>query len=277
MNKKRNQREYQLLQWYPSLPDDWEEGEKIEKVKNFNNYHSIDSSKFGSLPPDEVENNPKFWKEITRKDYQILSFTLNTNSKIFPIDEKQFSSVSNMNEYLNRINGNIHSVKRLIDNEIFTVGDIVKDSNNLNRVISKIKIYSESYPPLVGALQIFYSDGDYRLGFWDHIKDVQKREYKFTTQDGYKIYKGDQFYPVCIKDGFAFGYEPFTFCSQQWTKRPNQKDAFKYFKKKKNAKHWADFNRLEYSKKDINRAISYAIQNDSTINLYRFKKELNLE
>ena len=56
---------YRLKQWYPSLPCEWEIGDKVERWLNYDRYHV--PCKQETIPKDEVENNPDFWELIEEK------------------------------------------------------------------------------------------------------------------------------------------------------------------------------------------------------------------
>ena len=58
-------KKYKLMQRYPSLPCEWEIGDKVERWLNYDRYHV--PCKQETIPKDEVENNPDFWELIEEK------------------------------------------------------------------------------------------------------------------------------------------------------------------------------------------------------------------
>ena len=80
----------------------------------------------------------------------------------------------------------IHSIKRLSDGEIFTIGDKVVGYNNS---IAKIKTID-----LVGEISLNIGT-DKHEGF--SLKNLKKsKQPLFTTEDGVDIFEGDKFYYV---------------------------------------------------------------------------------
>ena len=83
-----------------------------------------------NLENDWIENYPEFWKLVVEKNYEILSVITNNNKFI----EKVYNQDAIIEPYWK-----IHSVKRLSDGEIFTIGD----KTNFG-LISKIVINNNS-------------------------------------------------------------------------------------------------------------------------------------
>lgn len=85
--------------------------------------------------------NPEYYEEVIERDYEILSFIANKNRKgitegdiislnkdnIFSGNSKDFIKISgSLSEALESDIWNIHSIKRLSDGEIFTIGDHIE-------------------------------------------------------------------------------------------------------------------------------------------------------
>ena len=83
-----------------------------------------------NLENDWIENYPEFWKLVVEKNYEILSVITNNNKFI----EKVYNQDATIEPYWK-----IHSVKRLSDGEIFTIGDKINCG-----LISKIVINNNS-------------------------------------------------------------------------------------------------------------------------------------
>lgn len=80
------------------------------------------------LDPADVEDNSEFFEEIIEKEYQILKIKTNSTRICDCIDYG--------NEYvtalLNSEHTSIYSIKRLSDNEVFSLGDELVDTFNRN-------------------------------------------------------------------------------------------------------------------------------------------------
>ena len=93
-----------------------------------------------NLENDWIENYPEFWKLVVEKDYEILS--LIEGKFIYPCDKYGEDFI---NQLFNTLGVSIHSVKRLSDGEIFTIGDKVIDGNIINEfelIDNKLKVWT---------------------------------------------------------------------------------------------------------------------------------------
>ena len=122
-----------------------------------------------NLENDWIENYPEFWEEVVvKKDYEILSVITNNNKFI----EKVYNQDATIEPYWK-----IHSVKRLSDGEIFTIGDKVVGYNNS---IAKIKTID-----LVGEISLNIGT-DKSEGF--SLKNLKKvKQPLFTTEQRSEI------------------------------------------------------------------------------------------
>lgn len=126
-----------------------------------------------------------------KKDYKILSFKdINNNiyipKKNFYVNSKYWDGnkhrtkqflLRNCNTY------NIHSIKRLSDGEVFTVGDYTNAGN-----LTGFSIYNNSIVTHHNPSGQDVND-DYFLNGLNHVKKPL-----FTTNDGVNIYQGDKCY-----------------------------------------------------------------------------------
>lgn len=133
-------------------------------------------------------------EEVIEKNYEILSFSKNTSSyNIYMVREngrllwdipeyKNINADSTATHWTEAINKgyNIHSIKRLSDGEIFTVGD----NTNKGKILS-IKIEGKGL--------VF--NGSYDFG----LKSLVKSKVLFRTEDGVNIFEGDEFWYVTTK------------------------------------------------------------------------------
>lgn len=155
---------------------------------------------------DYFVKNTEFFEEIVEKDYEILSFIANKNRKgitegdiislnkdnIFSGNSKDFIKISgSLSEALNSDVWNIHSVKRLSDGEVFTVGDKIEGYDNTG--IKEIKLFEHGLRVITDANgKGVVTD---KLA-WD-LKSCKKAKTPlFTTEDGVDIYEGDTIYSV---------------------------------------------------------------------------------
>jgi hypothetical protein len=146
------------------------------------------------------EKYPEFWEEVVEKDYEIITVLKPyVNSKYILIKNKSFgisyvgdvyyyngSSIRgfDMMDNIKNSNWKIHSVKRLSDSEVFTVG------NNTNAgIIKEFSIHGSKLQLKVDGL-IFLDDF--------LVKKIKKP--LFTTEDGVDIFEGGCFYSVCKQD-----------------------------------------------------------------------------
>lgn len=254
-------RKFKLIKKFPGSPNVGTEV-KFQKGIGFSNtYFSNTSGHSYWYHPEDVENNPEFWEEITEKNWEILSFNCLTGNKsdvgqlftrIDNTDNFRWDTVIFPISYIlrklwNPLKGGyvIHSVKRLSDGEIFSIGDKIKSEPFVTRrgftVIDEI-YYNEhkqlSYKTCKGEVPrtfVFCEDTV-------HYKEVPL----FITEDGVEIFEGDKFYPVCIEEGY--GYKPFEFIPQRWSSVPSA-PWFRYFSTEQAAKQYIEDNKPIYSKK----------------------------
>lgn len=128
---------------------------------------------------------PEFWEEVVQKDYEILSFKEIQSGEIYTDCYGVYES--HLNSYLEYVKNGvdiIHSVKRLSDGEVFTIGDNCK----LTGKIQSFKIDSKSNLCIVE-----FSSGEDILCFLEKVKTPL-----FKTEDGVDIYENDNWFIVYI-------------------------------------------------------------------------------
>lgn len=135
-----------------------------------------------NLENDWIENYPEFWKLVVEKDYEILELSLQRSIK-----HQIVSALENSEDYtisLLSCNGNkIHSVKRLSDGEIFTIGDKVF-SEYVNYTINKIGIVNDKC--MVSALYDINNPNGSRLHY--NLNNFKKaKQPLFTTEQRSEI------------------------------------------------------------------------------------------
>lgn len=133
-----------------------------------------------------VETHPEFWEELVEKDYEILSQVTKYN----PLDDYKVAGTK------------IHSIKRLSDGEIFTVGDTVRmyEQGPIKTIetITTDSIRST----LKEGVWFTYDSGSSHM---DHA--IKQRQPIYLTHDGKDIFEGDKVWWV-NKEAFYYDYFP---------------------------------------------------------------------
>lgn len=138
-NMSNNERkQYELIQWYPDLPDRWEEGDVIQQEKYSSMYENKSKVSMRRIKPDVAENNPEYWKEIDLGSFEILCVKDPEEGKTFNKPRyDMIAPIKNVGLYCDEgtwvdpydeLEGDkyIHSVKRKTDGQIFKIGDRVE-------------------------------------------------------------------------------------------------------------------------------------------------------
>lgn len=162
---------YKLIKEYPGSPklgtifDYWTDGIS-EQIYNKSNNPSF-------FPLKIVTDYSEFWEEIVEKDYEILSIYSTINGTIL-----SDSNVNTWESKINtRLNWEIHSVKRLSDGEVFTVGDKTCENVILGFYLTTDK--------QIGVQTL-------NVGLFDLNKIKKLKKPLFTTEDGVDVYEGDK-------------------------------------------------------------------------------------
>ena len=169
-----------------------------------------------------VENSPEYWEEVVEKDYEILSWTAkDCNSIVIKGSELPHTPCSLPAGYWR-----IHSVKRLSDGEIFTVGDKITGYHEDARSIQTIRICTYT-----GRIRLEQSGG-----YTDLMNATKVKQPISLTHDGKDIFVGNRIVWV-NKDSLLHG--TFTadygslFCSNQHAYFISAVDAQDYIEKNK--------------------------------------------
>ena len=133
-----------------------------------------------------VENNPEYWEEVVEKDYEIISYVAKDN----PIN----ITTKRRGAHLHEDYWKIHSVKRLSDGEIFTVGDLIKTPYTEGTRITKFQ------NPEGNEYFIEIPTGFARLSTIEKVK----KQPIFLTHNGKDIFVGDRIVWV-NKDSLVHG------------------------------------------------------------------------
>lgn len=161
-------RQFKLIKTYPGSPI-------LNSIAVLSDREDYIIEGFGYLPKGIIEANAKYWKEIF--DYEIICRKLGRNL----IYDEIFFPISN--DY------KIYKVRRLSDNAIFTVGDIVKD-NEKNTVfqIGSIEMNSDK--------SLLFTNCD--IAYYSSLESISlfSREPLFKTEDGVEIFEGDKYFVI---------------------------------------------------------------------------------
>lgn len=188
---------YKLIKEYPGSPKLRTIVERDSNCSNY--YYRLIEGVSNTFTPKNIENNPEFWEEVVEKDYEILSYIGKSTKNVLSAKLDPF--VNNKLIKWEDKNLDIHSIKRLSDGEVFTIGDKIQynNTNNNIRIIKsielddiKVKIFAceECYSvPIKGS----------NYGF-NLLQNVTKfKQPLFTTEDGVDIFEGDEY--ILVRKG----------------------------------------------------------------------------
>jgi len=122
-----------------------------------------------------VEPSSQFWQEVIEKDYEIVLWSFG--------NEDRFKT---KNPDGTAIKYNIHSVKRLSDGEIFTIGDKITGKSKYNCIINSIELNPN-------CSQIMFNRLDEGI---DLINAKHIKQPLFTTEDGVDVFEGMEVFVV---------------------------------------------------------------------------------
>lgn len=224
-------KKYKLIKEYPGSPKIGAiaKSDKIDYV-----YYYLEKDSHTGIGSSIIENNPEFWKEIVEKDYEILSFKIPGNAHWFVnLQHNGMYGGWSKDHALNQLSKgiwSIHSVKRLSDSEVFTVGD-----NTKYGCIDEFYIKNNH----LLATTVLESSGKY-------LKDLQKtKQSLFKTEDGKEIYEGDNTFGIDEK------YQFLKFNGWVWKKNESPNKLHKHFSTKEKAEEYIIMNKPCLSINDV--------------------------
>lgn len=218
--------QYKCIKKYPFGP-------KVGTITNFD--ETIKDLKI-------VSEYPEFWELIIEKEWEILEvrgysgdYVVQKDGSFYFMGKLYGDKSSGMDayNYLNsKLEHHIHSVRRLSDGVIFSIGDKVFETITGKKDSWIIKEFS------------LKDSRCFSCGI--NINNIEKhKEPLFITEDKVEIFKGDLYFYVddCfdivgIRAGITSGT-----------------NGFKYFSNEKTAKDWIDLNKPKYSLQDIQTAM----------------------
>ncbi len=177
-------KKYKLIKEYPNGPSLNAEAIPNDNSGYCNYTHKImvikGQATFGYINQNMLERYPQFWEEVIEKDYEILQLKGKNN---VILDIKNYHNVDTCWNSLSKVL-EIHSIKRLSDGEIFTIGDKIHNYGEITEMF-----LDKSYKTGVGIRSSII--GCIGLGSIEKTKQPI-----FTTEDGVDIFEDD--YVVCL-------------------------------------------------------------------------------
>lgn len=248
-------KEYKLKKLYPgcTIPV----GTKV--FKNGQWYQSrsaTENAPHFHEPIKIVEDFPEFWEEIPEKTYEILSFTdiLIPNSTGILIKHSNGRFGMTWGEYTEenqldklKLGKKIHSIKRLSDGEVFTVGDKIKTSvDNSFCFIYSFTLKDDNL--IIDCTHSFLAkEKNINL-----LEDIEKIKNKlFTTEDGVDIYDGDEFYYVKFTEYNCTKGEPFEVVKSNHSSFIYEPQHEKYFSTREKAEEYIYTHKPQFSLQEI--------------------------
>lgn len=149
------------------------------------------------------ETYKEFWEEVVEKDYEILSIFYNNNL----FDIIKYSDFNSQKQYWSKVTGTwihetihgrkINSIKRLSDEEVFTVGDKIIGTMSIDENLKFGPGYTfiKSFRFINNMLYADISTGVLNIDkSFSNIKKYIEKQPLFKTEDGVDIFEGDTIY-----------------------------------------------------------------------------------
>ena len=206
-------KKYKLKKWYPSLPQDWVVGMEIAQGDrgSYSSYSPCSGVyKDYYIVSEIVERNPEYWEEVSnKKDYEILSFSYpeKWGKKLAVLKEDgryhtdkcdwKLDALLNIGACVKSGHVKIHSIRRLSDDETFSLEDKIKQWGTDNYLPIE-KIYFNEHNQLSYKLKGVEAP---LVGVFTN-NTVKGSSILFTTEDDIDIREGDEYY--CIDENFKF-------------------------------------------------------------------------
>lgn len=248
-------KKYKLIKKYPGSP---KLGTTVKYIYVGMNDRNVYGGENGGLYNGEyVENQPEFWEEIIDKNYEVLSYKGALSEDIYT-----FASTGNYKDMKNNKadilsfpnNYNIHSIKRLSDGEVFTVGDRI-GNNTQEGVILRLRVTNDN------RFQFSCSEKDGWCEFEGYNKIKQPL---FKTEDGVEIF---------VNDIFWYVGDTFNVCE---TKCLWNFSRLKTFSTKEAAEEYVKMNKPEFSRKQVVELLSSLGRVVNTVSIrYNLTKKEN--
>jgi hypothetical protein len=251
---------YKLLKRYPSLPLSWKEGMEVGqgdrrgamallsplhgKYEDFGiNYH-------------QVINNPEFWELVVEKEYEILTIKSPYGPSLLEGEC--------VDRYIEVAGYKIHSIKRLLDGEVFTVGNKVNNTYCNTKILDFNILWDNE-------LKILTVSGTTVLNNISHVKKPL-----FFSTDGVDIFEGDSVYWVLQYNDVCKILE-YNGTHELHAKILQPEDSFyKTFSTKQKAEEYILFNRPNLSLNDVFEVYSKFKRKETTVLTAHADRLINL-
>ena len=239
---------YKLKKWYPSLPKDWEvEMEVGIGDRSYGNYSPCNGKyKDFYICAEIVENYPEFWELVVEKNWEVLKISFKRSIKPEIRDVRGYGN--GYIESLLKCDNYIHSVKRLSDGEIFSVGDKLDLRAEGIRKITGISLddtgvseFSKRSIPWLECGRDYGTCLDWAVHYKEPI---------LITEDGVEIFEGDAYWRLILvigKDRDFMYLEK----SDKEGKFPYRGGGGLFFSTREAAEKVVEDNKPIYSKKDM--------------------------
>ena len=175
------------------------------------------------------QDYPEFWEKVVEKNYEILKVKNKQSTQILDVISGQLIC----DEY------SIYSVKRLIDNTIWTIGDRITGKSDYNCIIHSIEL-NPDYP------QIMFNRLDEGI---DLINAKHIKEPIYKTEDNKEIYEGDKVHWVNTNNYTHLYSLPFSTGALKLLN--NVGSIYKVFSTKELADEWINLEKPYLSNKDV--------------------------
>lgn len=213
----------------------------------------VNNNNASSMLPLWLTHDSNDWEEIIEKDYLILEIK-SVGGCHWIYDEKTKKYVQNKFSFQHCLDDFfeknvlsskyfIFKIKRLSDNEIFTIGDKCNDD-----FIQEIKL-------VVDENRLYISSKNFSWG--KNIKDLTKDKISlFTTEDGKEMYEGDELFELitpgfynksCVWNIILFK----TKSNINYDQENSKKNGRIWFSTKEAAQEWVVFNKPCLSLNDV--------------------------
>lgn len=191
-------KKYKLIKSYPSIPHSMKVGNEVIWSKEMELYHHAKT--LDTFRNVEIESFPEYWEEIKANDYEILKVfagdlvfeKLEVEEGVPPLwiqkDDRYIYYFGLGEKYLGK-EIEIHTIKRLSDGEIFTIGSAVV--YGYRGVLKDIELTTDNK---IRCGVIYYDlSHDYEKAPLEFLKKVSK-EPVLLSLDGEQVYEGDVLY-----------------------------------------------------------------------------------
>lgn len=230
---------------------------------------------------------PEYWEKVIEKDYEILEFykdgfaykICKDGNLLFKCEEYKNININSHGCHWTKASEKgykIHSVKRLLDGKIFTIGDKVTSLSEKGK-IEEFRIFGNNeigyFLEIVFEYKLYYKCVT-TINQIQHVKQPL-----FTTEDGVDVFEGDEYYFTNI---VKFNLdEPY---SNILNKKANTGDVeaeknypntWKNFSTKQAAEEWIIMNKPCLSYNDIISNITW-LDNSKKLLKEIVKSKLNL-